>query len=94
LKELQGNPNNAPYVDLITKNIFDDVTNLLDGAEVQLERMRMQLLSEGKILTDGGRVLAVTALGDTIEEARNKVYKNIEKIKFDKMEYRKDIAKL
>ncbi|MBP1927128.1 phosphoribosylamine--glycine ligase [Sedimentibacter acidaminivorans] len=51
-------------------------------------------LSEGKILTDGGRVLAVTALGDTIEEARNKVYKNIEKIKFDKMEYRKDIAKL
>lgn len=51
-------------------------------------------LSDGKILTDGGRVLAVTALGKTIEEAREKVYKNIPKIKFVNMEYRKDIAKL
>jgi len=51
-------------------------------------------LSDEKVLTDGGRVLAVTALGDTIEEAREKVYKNIEKVKFEKMEYRKDIAKL
>lgn len=51
-------------------------------------------LSDSRILTDGGRVLAVTALGDTIEEARNKVYENIKKIKFEKMEYRKDIAKL
>lgn len=51
-------------------------------------------LSDGKVLTDGGRVLAVTALGKTIEEAREKVYKNIPKIKFEKMEYRNDIAKL
>lgn len=49
LNKLMGNPANQPYVDLITKNIFDDVTTLVDGAEVQLERMRMQLLSEGKI---------------------------------------------
>jgi len=51
-------------------------------------------LFDGKVLTDGGRVLAVTALGKTIEEAREKVYKNIPKIKFEKMEYRNDIAKL
>ncbi len=51
-------------------------------------------LSDGKIFTDGGRALAVTAIGNTIEEARNKVYENIKKIKFEKMEYRKDIAKL
>lgn len=51
-------------------------------------------LSDGKIFTDGGRVLAVTTIGNTIEEARNKVYENIKKIKFEKMEYRKDIAKL
>ena len=49
LNKLLGNPANQPYVDLITKNIFDDTTTLLEGAEVQLERMRMQLLSEGKI---------------------------------------------
>jgi phosphoribosylamine--glycine ligase len=51
-------------------------------------------LSDGKVLTDGGRVLAVTALGDTIEAAREKVYKNITKISFQNMEYRKDIAKI
>ena len=51
-------------------------------------------LSNGKVLTDGGRVLAVTALGETIEDAREKVYRNIPKIKFEKMEYRKDIAKM
>lgn len=55
LNKLLGNPANQPYIDLITKNIFDDVTTLLDGADVQLERMRMQLLSEGKI--------AITAKG-------------------------------
>lgn len=49
---------------------------------------------DGKVLTDGGRVLAVTALGKTIDEAREKVYKNIPKIKFEKMQYRKDIAKI
>ena len=51
-------------------------------------------LSNGKVLTDGGRVLAVTALGNTLDEAREKIYKNITKIKFENMEYRKDIAKL
>ena len=49
-------------------------------------------LSEGKTVTDGGRVLAITSTGSTIEEARNKVYKNISKIHFEKMEFRKDIA--
>lgn len=51
------------------------------------------ILSGNKILSDGGRVLAVTATGKTIEEARNKVYKNIPKIHFEKMQHRTDIAK-
>lgn len=51
-------------------------------------------LSAGNIVTDGGRVLAVTAVGKSLGEARQKVYDNIEKIYFDKMEYRTDIAKL
>lgn len=45
-----------------------------------------------KILTDGGRVLAVTAIGEDLETAREKVYKSIEKIKFEGMQYRKDIG--
>lgn len=50
-------------------------------------------LSGDKTVTDGGRVLAVTSMGSTIEEARNKVYNNIPKIKFDKIQFRSDIAK-
>ncbi|SHJ67979.1 phosphoribosylamine--glycine ligase [Geosporobacter subterraneus DSM 17957] len=46
------------------------------------------------ILTNGGRVLGVTAWGDTVEEARRKVYQRVEKISFENMQYRKDIGKL
>lgn len=51
-------------------------------------------LDGDNILTNGGRVLAVTALGKTIEEARKKVYENVEKINFEKKQFRTDIAKL
>ncbi len=47
---------------------------------------------DGKLYTSGGRVLAVNALGNTIEEAREKVYKEIKKIEFEGMQYRSDIA--
>ncbi|MCT4604712.1 MAG: phosphoribosylamine--glycine ligase [Marinisporobacter sp.] len=48
---------------------------------------------DGKVLTNGGRVLGVTALGDTIEEARKKAYANASRISFENMYYRKDIGK-
>jgi phosphoribosylamine--glycine ligase len=44
-------------------------------------------------VTSGGRVLGVTALADTHDEARKKVYDNIGKISFHGMQYRRDIAK-
>lgn len=47
---------------------------------------------DGKLLTNGGRVIGVTALGSNIEEARKKAYKNIEKIYFENMHFRKDIG--
>jgi phosphoribosylamine---glycine ligase len=46
----------------------------------------------GKLLTAGGRVLNVTALGDTIADARRKAYEAVEKIHFEGMVYRSDIA--
>ena len=49
-------------------------------------------LENGKILSNGGRVLAVTAFGDTFQEAIKKTYQNIEKLHFDKMYFRKDIG--
>ena len=45
-------------------------------------------------MTNGGRVLGVTAWGDTMEEARQKAYKNASKITFEGAYYRKDIGKL
>lgn len=47
---------------------------------------------DGVLVTNGGRVIGVTALGETIEDARKKAYKNIENIKFDNMHYRTDIG--
>ena len=48
--------------------------------------------SNGVTVTSGGRVLGVTALGDTHEEARSKAYENVKKIHFDGAQYRKDIG--
>jgi len=47
---------------------------------------------EGKIITSGGRVMAITSYGNTYNEAIKKSYQNINKLCFDKMYYRKDIG--
>lgn len=47
---------------------------------------------DGNVVTAGGRVLCVTALGDTVRGAQKLAYDAIEKIKFDGMQYRKDIG--
>ena len=44
------------------------------------------------IVTSGGRVLAVTSLADSIQEALDQSYKTIDSIHFKKMNYRKDIG--
>jgi phosphoribosylamine--glycine ligase len=46
----------------------------------------------GKIVSNGGRVLAVTSFGDTFSTATKKSYQTTENLKFDKMNYRKDIG--
>jgi phosphoribosylamine--glycine ligase len=45
-----------------------------------------------RIVTDGGRVLDVTALGDTLAEAQNRVYEAVRAIRFAGAWYRRDIA--
>lgn len=47
----------------------------------------------GTVVTNGGRVLAVTSYGDTFQDAIKKSYQNIEKLHFDKMYFRKDIGR-
>jgi phosphoribosylamine--glycine ligase len=48
--------------------------------------------NNNEIVTNGGRVLGVTALGKDIKTARDRAYKAVEKIYFEGMHYRKDIA--
>ncbi len=49
-------------------------------------------IKDGKVVTSGGRVMAITSYGKTYKEAIKKSYQNIEKLHFDKMYYRKDIG--
>jgi len=49
-------------------------------------------IKDETIVTSGGRVLAVTSLADTIQEALDQSYKTIDSIHFEKMNYRKDIG--
>jgi phosphoribosylamine--glycine ligase len=49
-------------------------------------------LQDGKVLTNGGRVLSVTATGPTLHDARSRVYEAVRAIRFNGAQYRTDIA--
>ncbi|WP_016988963.1 phosphoribosylamine--glycine ligase [Flavobacterium sp. ACAM 123] len=49
-------------------------------------------LHNGAVVTSGGRVLAITSYGNDFQEAIKKSYQNIDKLHFDKMNFRKDIG--
>lgn len=65
--------------------IADDI-----GSEVFIAGAK---LSDGKLLSGGGRVLGVTSVADTLEAAIAKSYENVEKVSFDNAYFRKDIGK-
>jgi phosphoribosylamine--glycine ligase len=50
-------------------------------------------LENGQVVSNGGRVLAVTSFGENFQVAIKKSYQNIDKLHFDKMYFRKDIGK-
>jgi len=49
-------------------------------------------LNNDKVVTSGGRVMAITSFGNSIQEALDKSYSSIDEISFDKMNYRSDIG--
>ena len=65
----------------IPDELFDNV--YVAGAKLQ----------DGKLLTNGGRVLGVTAIADTLKDAIDKSYSMVKNIKFDNAYYRNDIGK-
>ena len=67
----------------VSDNLERDVNIFYAGAKKH---------ADGRIVTDGGRVLTVTATGKTMKEARDKAYRNIKYVNFKGMHYRTDIA--
>jgi phosphoribosylamine---glycine ligase len=49
-------------------------------------------LQDKTLLTNGGRVLCITALGDSVRMARTRAYQAVDQIRFDGAQYRKDIG--
>lgn len=70
-----------------------EITGLADG---QLDGVTVYhagtAIKDGKLVTAGGRVLGVTALGETLESALEKSYKAVDAISFEGAHYRKDIG--
>ncbi|MCY7346745.1 MAG: phosphoribosylamine--glycine ligase, partial [Pyrinomonadaceae bacterium] len=63
---------------------FEDVTIFHAGTKKD---------SDGKIITNGGRVLGVTASAKTLDEAIKKAYRAVGEISWSGMQYRRDIGK-
>lgn len=62
-----------------------------DISDVQLVHAGTAV-KDGKLVTNGGRVLGVVAKGRTVDEARKKAYKAVENVKWENMHYRTDIG--
>ncbi len=80
----------ANYPD--TPKLGDEITGLPKALEDGYVFHAGTTLKDGKVVTSGGRVLCVTALGETVKFAQQQAYRMIEDIKFDGAQYRKDIG--
>ena len=64
----------------------------IDSPDVKVFHAGTTRDAQGEIVTSGGRVLGVTALGDSRDEARQTAYGALENIRFEGMQFRKDIG--
>lgn len=95
----EWNPQTAVGVVLAAQNYPEtpkkgDVISGLDAANQigKVFHAGTTINGKGDILTNGGRVLCVVGLGYDVAQAKAKAYGALEKISFDGMQYRKDIA--
>ena len=96
--ELEIDPRSATTVMLVSGGYPEDFEKgkLMTGFDTITDSIVFHAgtkLEGTDIVTNGGRVMAITSYGDNFEEALAKSYKNIEKIHFEKMNFRKDIGK-
>ncbi|MHC5310707.1 phosphoribosylamine--glycine ligase [Myroides sp. LJL116] len=95
--EIEIHDNTAATVMLVSGGYPEDyekgkAISGLDQVEGSLVFHAGTTLKDQTVVTNGGRVLAVTSLGDNFQEALKKSYQNINKICFDKINYRKDLG--
>ena len=95
--ELNVNPQTATTVMLVSGGYPEGyekgkVITGFDTVEGSLVFHAGTALKDNQVVTSGGRVMAITSFGNSIEEALAKSYSNIDKIHFDKMNYRRDIG--
>ena len=94
---LEINPQSATTIVLVSGGYPEDyekgkIISGIENIEDSLVFHAGTTLDNDKIVSNGGRVLAITSLAETFQEALKISYKNINKISFDKMYYRKDIG--
>ena len=95
--ELNVNPQTATTVMLVSGGYPEayekgKVITGFDTVEGSLVFHAGTALKDNQVVTSGGRVMAITSFGNSIEEALAKSYSNIDNIHFDKMNYRRDIG--
>jgi len=80
----------ANYPDTPRKgDVIEGLPKKLEDAHVFHAGTAMQ---EGKVVTSGGRVLCVVALGDMVKQAQNRAYEIADTIHFDGCQMRRDIG--
>ena len=79
-----GYPNSYEKGKIITgiQNLDKDIVVFHSGTK----------MVDGNLVTNGGRVIGITAKAETVKDAAAKVYENIKKISFEGMHYRTDIG--
>jgi phosphoribosylamine--glycine ligase len=80
----------ANYPD--TPKLGDEITGLPSNLSDAHVFHAGTAIKDGKVVTSGGRVLCVTALGETVKFAQQQAYKAIEGIQFNGAQYRSDIG--
>jgi phosphoribosylamine--glycine ligase len=80
----------AGYPDAPRKG--DAITRLPEDRDDCITFHAGTALSGQQLVTSGGRVLCVTALGDTVRAAQKSAYDAVEQVEFDGMQFRRDIG--
>jgi phosphoribosylamine--glycine ligase len=96
--ELQIDPRAAATIMLVSKGYPEDyekgfvMSNFEEASGSKLYHAGTKISENNEILSNGGRVLAITSLADTIQEAVKISRENAEKIEFENKYYRRDIG--